>query len=455
MFRHARQICAVFFLFLLAGILTASISTQHTQAQTATSSLQGQIDQTNAQIAQLQADIAKLQTQLNATTAQKQTLQNAINALNLNIQKLQKSITLTQTQITQKDDQIGLLSTNISTTSDEITQMESSVADSLRELDALDYESPLIALITGGTLSSFFDESASLDSVRTDIENKITELSSLKTNLQTTKTTAQQKRDELAALQQNLDEQKQGLAISKASQTQLLQQTKNQESAYQAEIAQKQAQEMQFESDLQNFESQLNLKFSSSSLPPSGPGALQWPFSATYMANCSARAGALGNGDCITQYFGNTPFATQNPAIYNGHGHDGIDIAASPGTPVLSAREGIVLGTGNTDLTCPGASYGKWVFIQHDNGLSTIYAHLSTILVSQGQSVTTGQLIAYSDTTGYATGPHLHFGVYAAAGSEIASFASKGCPGKIYTMPVADLSAYLNPLSYLPPVSGQ
>jgi murein DD-endopeptidase MepM/ murein hydrolase activator NlpD len=157
----------------------------------------------------------------------------------------------------------------------------------------------------------------------------------------------------------------------------------------------------------------------------------------------------------ITQYFGNTPFATANPQIYSGHGHSGVDLAASPGTPVKAARSGVVLGTGNTDLTCPGASFGKWVFIKHDNGLSTLYAHLATILVSQGDMVQTGQLVGYSDTTGYATGPHLHFGVYASGGSEIASFPSSSCKGKTYTMPVGDLSAYLNPLSYLPPVPGQ
>jgi len=182
-------------------------------------------------------------------------------------------------------------------------------------------------------------------------------------------------------------------------------------------------------------------------LPASGPGALAWPLKGVYNGACPAAKGYIS---CITQYFGNTDFATANPQIYSGHGHSGLDLAASPGTPVYAAREGVVLGTGNTDLTCPGASFGKWIFIKHDNGLSTLYAHLSSQVVAKGDAVTTGELIGYSDTTGYATGPHLHFGVYASAGSEIASFASSGCPGKTYTMPVADLSAYLNPLSYLP-----
>jgi murein DD-endopeptidase MepM/ murein hydrolase activator NlpD len=406
------------------------------QADTATSTLQSQIDQTNAQIQQLQDEIAKLQSQLTTTTQQKQTLQTAVTALNLNIQKLQKSITLTQTQINQKDSQISTINTTISTTTSEIGQVEGDVADSLRQLAVLDNESLLAVLLSGSTLSSFFDQSASLAALRSGLENKIESLNSLKTTLGATKSAAEQKREELASLQSNLSNQKTGLAISRDSQNQLLTQTKNQESLYQQQIAQKQAQEAQFESDLQDFEAKLNLGFSASTLPATGSGALQWPLA-------SIR---------ITQYFGNTDFATKNPQIYSGHGHSGLDLAASPGTPVMAARDGVVLGTGNTDLTCPGASFGKWIFIKHNNGLSTLYAHLASFAVSQGQTVATGQVIGFSDTTGYATGPHLHFGVYASAGSEIASFPSSSCKGKTYTMPVGDLSAYLNPLSYLPPV---
>jgi murein DD-endopeptidase MepM/ murein hydrolase activator NlpD len=447
--------------FFLSMIVSASavlffVHAPHSEAQTttSTSTLQAQIDQTNAQIKQLQDDITKLQSQLTTTTAQKLTLQNAVAALNLNIQKLQKSITLAQAQIKQKDSQISQLNTTISTTTSQIGEIQIEVGDSLRELNSLDNESLLAVLLSGGTISSFFDEETTLASLRTDLENKIDDLNSLKSTLKTNETAAEAQKAQLAAYQQTLSEQQQGLAISKDSQTKLLTQTKNQESLYQTQIAEKQKEEAGFESDLLNFQSKLNLSFSASSLPSTGQGALAWPLAHVYGGACPAPAGQ-GWISCITQYFGNTPFATANPQIYSGHGHSGVDLAASPGTPVLAAREGVVLGTGNTDLTCPGASFGKWIFIKHDNGLSTLYGHLASFAVATGDMVTTGEVIGYSDTTGYATGPHLHFGVYASAGSEIASFASSGCPGKTYTMPVADLSAYLNPLSYLPGVQSQ
>jgi murein DD-endopeptidase MepM/ murein hydrolase activator NlpD len=418
---------------ILALIYPAShVSAQSTsQPQTQTSS-QSESDQ------QLEAEIAQLQIQLDAASNQAQTLQSAIQALNLNVKKITTSITLTNNEIIQANAEIKNLSNSIATTTVGMTQATSAVATSLRELNELDAQPLFVTLLANGTLSSFFDEMESLSVVQASLQQKTQELSYVKTGLENNKSAVEAQRATLAALQQNLNEQRQGLIIARASQTELLQQTKDQESNYAAIIAQKRAGESQFEQSLLAYEKQLDLKMQSSSVPTPGIGILQWPLDPSSIK--------------ITQYFGNTPFATQNPAVYNGHGHDGVDLRASPGTPVMAARQGVVIGTGNTDLTCPGASYGKWIFIEHDNGLSTIYAHLATILVSKGDRVTTGQVIAYSDTTGYAIGPHLHFGVYATAGSEVGSWptTNPNCKGKIYTMPVASLSAYLNPLSYLP-----
>ena len=96
------------------------------------------------------------------------------------------------------------------------------------------------------------------------------------------------------------------------------------------------------------------------------------------------------------------------------------------------------------------------------NGLDTLYAHLSdNTVVTKGQAVTTGELIGYSGMTGYATGPHLHLGVYASAGVQIMDLgawrsqnggSSDGtpCTAGGAVIPVAPVNAYLNPLSYLP-----
>ncbi len=439
---RSKRASAFFLLSFFFGFVTLTIGPLSSYAQdqsssdTATSTLQKQVDDTSAKILELQKEITQLQGQLNTTSAQKKTLQSAIAGLNLNILKLQKSIALAKAQIVQKNSQIGTLSITIATTTNNIALTQKETADTLRGLDRVDQESLLGVLLAGGTLSSFFDEATTLTSLRSSLEDKIRHLSSLKTTLQSNKVTAELKRNELNSLQQGLSEKQQGLAVARDTQNELLAETKNKESAYQALLAQKKAQEAQFEQDLEDFQAKLHLTVTAGSLPPTGSSPLAWPTDAVR----------------ITQYFGNTPFATQNPQIYNGHGHSGVDLAASPGTPIKAARAGVVLGTGNTDATCPGASFGRWVFIKHDDGLSTLYAHLATIAVSKGQSVTGGQLVGFSDTSGYATGPHLHFGVYASSGSEIASFPSSSCRGKTYTMPVGDLSAYLNPLSYLPPV---
>ena len=113
---------------------------------------------------------------------------------------------------------------------------------------------------------------------------------------------------------------------------------------------------------------------------------------------------------------------------------------------------GKVIGSGNTDLTCPGASYGNWILVQHDNGLTSVYGHLSLVTAKVGDIVQTGQTIAYSGMTGYATGPHVHLTIFVSSAVKVTQMPSKACVGKIYTQPIAPISAFLDPMLYLPPI---
>jgi murein DD-endopeptidase MepM/ murein hydrolase activator NlpD len=430
-----RRLYAFALLLFIAGAFGALSTPPFLFAQTQ-EEIQAQIAERNRQIMDLEKEIANIQSSLDATSKQKQTLQNTVATLDLSRKKITADIKLTQTKIAQKDSEISSLGTNITKTTGKIGTQKGSIEESLRELNRTDSDASfLVSILSGENLGTFFQNGAALLTMREAMSDHVVELSSLKNNLVTTKTSAEKKREELATLKSDLTAQQRVLDANRQEKASLLSSTKNQESAYQSQLKAKQALHAQFENDLNDFQSKLNLLKDPSSIPHTGSGILRWPV----------------DKPVITQYFGNTEFATQNPSIYNGHGHSGIDLRASPGTPIKAAASGVVKGTGDTDLTCPGASYGRWVMVEHSNGLSTLYAHLSVIRVSKGQSVDTGEIVGYSGSTGYATGPHLHFTVFASQGVQIQQLASKAvaCKGRIYTMPVADLKAYLNPLSYL------
>jgi len=83
----------------------------------------------------------------------------------------------------------------------------------------------------------------------------------------------------------------------------------------------------------------------------------------------------------------------------------GIDIPVPSGTPIRAAAPGIV------EEARTYSGYGHTVIINHENGMKTLYAHCSSLVVKRGDRVESGQIIAYAGSTGRATASHLHFGV--------------------------------------------
>lgn len=122
-----------------------------------------------------------------------------------------------------------------------------------------------------------------------------------------------------------------------------------------------------------------------------GTGVFQWPLPESFT---------------ITSYFGNRedPFTGQ-PSY-----HDGTDIAAPAGTPILAAADGTVETANGTDSW--GGGYGYYIKIRHDDSSETLYAHCSAVCVSAGQKVEQGEVIGYVGTTGNSTGNHLHFEIW-------------------------------------------
>jgi murein DD-endopeptidase MepM/ murein hydrolase activator NlpD len=91
-----------------------------------------------------------------------------------------------------------------------------------------------------------------------------------------------------------------------------------------------------------------------------------------------------------------------------GTTHYGVDIANSLGTPIVAAADGVVVEAG------PASGFGLWVRIQHDDGTVTVYGHMDSFSVYEGQRVKAGEQIARMGNQGESTGTHLHFEVWAA-----------------------------------------
>lgn len=439
------------FVFLLSTFFLLGNSPQTVFGQ-AVDDIKSQISTTNDKIKDLEKEIAGYQKELNALGNQRQTLQSAIKGLDVSRSKITAQIKLTQSKISAANLRIEELGSMIGSKEEAIALDRQAIAASIRSLDSADDTTLVEHLFSSRSLTEAWTAADDMAQLSDALRERTIDLASAKIVLVDQQAEVAKSRKELISLNNDLSSQEAELVANKRAKEQLLAQTKSQEGSYQTLIAQKRAQQKAFESELQALENSLKVDIDSTRIPSVGSGVLIWPYSASVAESCRGKASALGNPYCITQYFGNTPFATANSQVYNGNGHNAIDIGLPVGTPLLAALSGTVSGTGNTDAIPGCYSYGKWVLIKHANGLSTLYAHLSTIDVIAGQTVTTGQTIGYSGMTGYATGPHLHFSVYASQAVQImtlAQYRGATSPCANARMPVAPKDGYLNPMSFL------
>ncbi|GIW68999.1 MAG: metalloendopeptidase [Candidatus Parcubacteria bacterium] len=414
-----------------------------------------QIEEKQKTLQEIESDIARFEAQLREIADQRETLANALYALRLSEQKLEAEIMRTSRELASLRQEIANLDTSIASTTDSIATLREAVGILLRLLQQLGDTSAIEAILSRGSLSALWEENDSVAQVQQGLRTRIRLLEEQKRHLAEARDDRSRRAQQLAELLAQKEAEEVSLAQARREREQLLNQTKNEETAYQALLAQKKAAREAIEAEMNDLAQQLSFLLDPTKLPQQG--VLHFPFEPLYVSKCAEWKSALGNDMCITQYFGDTPFAKSG--AYNGKGHNGIDFRAPLGTKIYSAGSGVVRATGDTDQVRGCYSYGKWVLIDHPTGISTLYAHLSSIAVRTGQMVSDQTLIGLSGSTGYSTGPHLHFSVFASEGVQVRNMGdfyrdagrnpTTPCSRGGAVVPVAALSAYLNPLDFL------
>ncbi len=420
-----RFICSISIALLCVSFLP------HALFAATAESVQQQINDTNSQIRALDKEIQMYQSQISETNQKSNTLANLIKELNATRAKLTAEKNQTEKRITATGFVISSLRTTITSEEESIAKSKQALMSMIRGLRRNDKLTRFEMLLIENNFTNVTREYNNLVVLNEKVRDHIRETNKHKEILSESKNEKEVEQSKLSQLKENLLQKKLAVEITKKEKDTLLIETKNQESNYKILLAERIKKRDLFEKDLASYESQLKFILNPKLLPTEGSGILAWPLDTVY----------------ITQLFGRTQAAKR---LYVSGSHSGVDLRASIGTAVKSMGNGTVIGTGDTDLYCKGASFGKWVFIKYDNGLSSTYGHLSLISSSAGQKVKTGDIVALSGNTGHSTGPHLHVTVYASQGADVKTVPSLSCNGKTFTMPIAPTSAYLDPMLYLP-----
>ncbi len=406
--------------------------------------LEETIQEREKRLQDIDAQIAEDKKRLEQLEGQKNTLNKTLNNLNFSEKTIERTIFSTVTDIKKTEEEIDNLGTQVLTLQEQIDQNSTFIRETIRLIHRDQEKSFWEVILLFDTFSDYLDRITQYEQTSKLIHQKNKELNQTR-EIVVSKTEEQTKKiEELVDLTEELQDQKKVVEITKQEKQKVLNQTKNQEKNYQVALAEKLDLKRAFEQELLELESKLQIAIDKTKYAGRSQGLFSWPTS-------SFR---------VTQYFGNTDFA--RGGAYNGRGHSGVDFGVPIGTPVRAVMDGTVRAAFDTDsVGARGSdgryrqcvSYGKYVLVEHDNGLSTLVAHNSLIKVDLGDRVKRGDIIAYSGNSGYSTGPHLHFSTYATQGVQVKKLGDVS-PTTVYckeaVIPIISLNAYLDPFDYLP-----
>jgi len=389
--------------------------------------LEEEIQEKSLELKNLDAQIQQTQTRIDGLQGQARTLNNAISNINNQIDQVNYGIRSSEVNIEKLALELESLGYKLEDVDAEIEIKQAALSEILRKVQQSDSEGFLEVLLKHETLADSVFEIQSLSDLQDNLNVSVAQLASLQVALAENIDQTGVKKGDLEDENVTLKSRKVILADQQGEKDSLLKETKNQEVVYQQKLDELEKIKAEVAEEINRIEEELRGQVNQSALPSARKGVLEVPVQGV-----------------LTQGYGRTSYALY---AYKSKWHNGIDIGAPNGTPIVAAEDGVVAFVANQDTVltngiayCRGGAYGKVLVVKHDNNLATLYAHTSLILVSQGDRVKRGELIAYVGQSGWATGPHTHFSVFDASTFTLKQ--SRVCG----PMPVG---GDLNPLNYM------
>ncbi len=330
---------------------------------------------------------------------EKASLKNQLSILDNKMAEIELDIEGTKLEIEQTELELRSLELEIAKKDQQINQAQDRLSKLIKTIDQQGSKNTLEIILMNDSFSDFLNDLEYLNNISSAVRDELEDLKDLKASLEEQQQTLNHKREQLAELQQVLADKKYALDQEKENKNFILEQTQLSESEYQALLADAQKEQEQANAEISQLERTVRQKLAQleASRPknnqnkPNSTSVFIWPVPKNR----------------INAYFHDPDYPFRN--VFE---HPAVDIRAAQGTPIVAAADGYVAAAKDAGM---GYSY---IMIVHDNGLATVYGHVSKIVVKEEDYVTAGQLIGYSGGTPgtpgagkMTTGPHLHFEV--------------------------------------------
>lgn len=334
------------------------------------------------------------------------------------IQELEKLKADTESYVKELDGELARLDDELSSLDSRITDKEADIEETKAQLEEAKkteeeqyasmklrikymYEkgdtSYLDLLLESGSMSEMLNRAEYIQQISSYDRKKLTEYGEIKEKIADDEEKLEAEHEELLTLQEQTKAKQDSVEKLVGEKSRELQKYQNQIAANESQLASYQADIEAQENRIQQIEAELKRQEEEARKKAQEKGE---EYKTVSIGNISF-IWPCPSSSRITSGFGGRSSPTEGASS----NHKGIDIGASSGSDIVAAADGTVT------ISTYSYSAGNYIMINHGGGVSTVYMHCSKLLVSVGETVKKGQVIAKVGSTGYSTGPHLHFGV--------------------------------------------
>ncbi len=358
--------------------------------------LNKQIEVKKGKIKELEDTIAKYKTNIEIKRTEAVSLKNQMSIIENRIAQAEADVKLTTEKLDQTKLEIDSLNISISEKQNTIDKQKKMISKIIQNLHANDQKNFLEIMLTNSNFADFYNQAKYLENVYTDLGRSVKQVRIAKEDLDKKKSEAEDRKKTYDDLLSQLEDKKKDLNEKMGNKQSLLVQTQSSELKYRTLLESLRQQYKVVETEVSSFEAQMRKKMADQERYKNTPaklGDFEWPVSGRY----------------VTSRFHDPDYPFKR--VFE---HSGTDIRAPQGSPIRASNSGYV----GRAKRCTLASCYSYILLIHNGNLSTLYGHLSKIVVSDDQYVNKGDIIGYSGGTPgmvgsgpFVTGAHLHFEV--------------------------------------------